>query len=63
MMAAAGTNFSLRRAVVKLTGIDTFTTPRIGLMPRDGSLVLSGVRLPTLAIVCTPCAGFLFLPW
>jgi hypothetical protein len=25
-------------------------------MPRDGSLVLSDVRAPTLAIVCQPCA-------
>jgi hypothetical protein len=24
-------------------------------MPRDGSLVLSDVRLPTLAIACAPC--------
>jgi hypothetical protein len=24
-------------------------------MPRDGSLVLSDVRAPTLAIVCEPC--------
>jgi hypothetical protein len=25
-------------------------------MPRDGSLTLSDVRSPTLAIVCEPCA-------
>jgi hypothetical protein len=25
-------------------------------MPRDGSLVLSDVRAPTLTIVCEPCA-------
>jgi hypothetical protein len=26
-------------------------------MPRDGSLTLSDIRQPTLAIVCERCAG------
>lgn len=26
-------------------------------MPRDGSMLLSDVRGPTLAIVCEPCGG------